>query len=96
MERIDHAGLLGVVRLRQPDHPWLDWQALGLKELQGRPSVGALVVERLARRHIFAQICGHDWAALRIQPPLLADDATCDRFVTALGEAIAWLEETGS
>ena len=96
VERIDHAGLLGVVRFRQPDHPWLGWQALGLQELEGRASVGALVVERLARRHVFAQICGHDWASLRVQPPLIVDDATCDRFVAALVEAVAWLEDAAS
>ena len=93
VSRIASRGLLGGVELRA-DHPWTTWEALGLPELSGHPTSGALVVERLWRRRILAQPCGHDWSVVRIEPPLIVDDETIDLFVDALAEAIGWLERS--
>lgn len=92
VERISSCGLLGGVKLRV-EHPWLDWESLGLPELSAFPTGGPLVVERLARRHVLAQVCAHDWSVVRIEPPLVVDQATCDRFVDALSDAVSWLDQ---
>ena len=91
--RVSSRGLLGGVELRG-DHPWTTWEALGLPELAGHPTAGPLVVERLSRRRILAQPCAHDWSVVRIEPPLVVDDATIDVFVEALAEAVAWLGDS--
>jgi len=93
VERISSRGLMGGVRLREPRHPWVRWENMGLPELDGHPIAGALVVERLFRKGILAQVCGHDWAVVRVQPPLTVDAATCDRFLDAMGGAVRWLQE---
>jgi acetylornithine/succinyldiaminopimelate/putrescine aminotransferase len=91
VERITWLGLMGGIKLRHVDHPWLQWENLGLPELKGFPVVGALVVERLGRRGIMAQVCAHDWSVLRVEPPLTVDEAACDRFVDAVTAAVRWL-----
>ena len=93
VERISWRGLLGGIKLREPSHPWVRWENMDLPELEGYPISGALLVERLFRRGILAQVCGHDWSVVRIQPPLTVDQATCDRFLDVLGEAVSWLQE---
>jgi len=93
VERVSWRGLLGGVRLREPGHPWVRWENMGLPELEGHPIAGALLVERLFRRGILAQVCGHDWSVVRIQPPLTVDQETCDRFLDVFGEAVRWLQE---
>jgi acetylornithine/succinyldiaminopimelate/putrescine aminotransferase len=95
VERISGRGLLGGIKLSAACHPWTAWENLGLEELTGYPTSGALVVERLARRRILAQVCAHDWSVVRVEPPLTVDDATCARFVDAVAEAVRWLERHG-
>jgi len=95
VERLSWRGLLGGIALRPVRHPWLAWENLGLPELAAQPVGGALVVERLARRSIFAQVCAHEWSVVRVQPPLTVDDAMCARFVAAVRDAVAWLGEHG-
>jgi acetylornithine/succinyldiaminopimelate/putrescine aminotransferase len=96
VERISMLGLLGGVKLApHASTGWMSWESLGLPELAGHPSAGALVVERLYRKRILAQPCGHDWSVVRIEPPLVVDEATCARFVDGLASAIRWLEEQG-
>lgn len=90
--RISWRGLLGGIALREPEHPWLRWEHLGLPELSGRPVSGPLLTERLFRRGILAQVCGHDWSVLRVEPPLVVDDAACDRFIESVADGIRWLE----
>lgn len=85
-------GLLGGIALREPDHPWLLWENLGLPELKGRPAAGPLLVDRLSRHGILAQVCGHDWSVVRVEPPLIVDDAACGRFVDAVRDGVRWLE----
>jgi acetylornithine/succinyldiaminopimelate/putrescine aminotransferase len=93
VEAVRWRGLLGGIVLRDVRHPWLSWENLGLPELAGRPSAGALLVERLARRGILAQVCGHDWSVVRVEPPLVVDGETCARFVEAVRDGVRWLEE---
>jgi acetylornithine/succinyldiaminopimelate/putrescine aminotransferase len=93
VEAVRWRGLLGGIALRDVRHPWLSWENLGLPELAGRPSAGALLVERLARRGILAQVCGHDWSVVRVEPPLVVEPETCARFVEAVRDGVRWLEE---
>jgi len=92
VERISWRGLLGGIALRETGHPWLRWEDLGLPELAGRPTSGPLLADRLFRKGILAQVCGHDWSVLRVEPPLVVDTAGCDRFVAAVCEGVRWLE----
>jgi acetylornithine/succinyldiaminopimelate/putrescine aminotransferase len=91
VERISWRGLVGGIKLRDVDHPWLDWENLGLTELAGYPTAGPLLVERLARHGILAQVCAHDWSVLRVEPPLTVDAEACARFVTAVDDSVRWL-----
>lgn len=93
VRRITHLGLLGGVEFEDVQHPWLSWEGMGLPELRGYPSSGPLIVERLFRKRILSQVCGHDWAVVRVEPPLCVSDEACERFVEAFGEAVDWLEE---
>jgi acetylornithine/succinyldiaminopimelate/putrescine aminotransferase len=92
VEAVRWRGLLGGIALREGDHPWVRWENLGLPELAGRPTSGALLVDQLARRGILAQVCGHDWSVVRVEPPLVVDAEACDRFVEAVREGVRWLE----
>ncbi|NUQ75920.1 MAG: aspartate aminotransferase family protein [Polyangiaceae bacterium] len=93
VRRISHLGMLGGIALADVAHPWLTWEGMGLSELSGYPSSGPLVVERLFRRRILAQVCGHAWSVVRVEPPLIVSDEACARFVDAFADAIQWLEE---
>ena len=95
VERVSWRGLLGGIVLRAARHPWVAWENLGLPELAGQPAAGALVIERLARQSILAQVCAHDWSVVRVQPALTVDEAACARFVAAVTDAIAWLDDNG-
>jgi acetylornithine/succinyldiaminopimelate/putrescine aminotransferase len=95
VEAVRWRGLLGGIALREPDHPWLLWENLGLPELKGRPSSGPLLADRLARHGILAQVCGHDWSVVRVEPPLVVDEAACARFVDAVREGVRFLEARG-
>jgi acetylornithine/succinyldiaminopimelate/putrescine aminotransferase len=86
-------GLLGGVELAPVEHPWLTWEAMGLPEFSEFASSGPLLVERLARRGIQAQVCGHEWSVLRVEPPLIVDDEACARFVQAMRAGVTFLEE---
>jgi ornithine--oxo-acid transaminase/putrescine aminotransferase len=92
VKRISSLGLMGGVELEDPDHPWLGWEAIGLPELKGKPVSGPLIVDRLHRAGILAQVCGHDWSVVRIEPPLIVSREVCARFVDAFGDALHWLE----
>ncbi len=91
--RVEGRGLLGGITVADPDHPSLSWEALGLPELTGYPTGGPLLVERLARRRILAHVCAHDWAVVRIEPPLVVEPDACERFVDGVLEAARWLDE---
>jgi acetylornithine/succinyldiaminopimelate/putrescine aminotransferase len=91
VERVSWRGLVGGIKLRDVDHPWLDWENLGLTELVGYPTSGPLLVERLARHGILAQVCAHDWSVLRVEPPLTVDADACARFIAAIDHSVRWL-----
>jgi acetylornithine/succinyldiaminopimelate/putrescine aminotransferase len=93
VDRLSWRGLLGGLRLKEGTHPWLRSESLGLRELEGEPTSGMLLVERLARRNILVQLCGHDWSVVRIEPPLTVEPEACARFVDAVGDALRWLEK---
>ncbi|HXK17354.1 MAG TPA: hypothetical protein VNG33_06120, partial [Polyangiaceae bacterium] len=92
--RVSLRGLLGGIQLRNVTHPWATWSGLGMPELEPRPSVGGLLVQRLTKHDILAHLCGHDWSVLRIEPPLTISASACDQFLAALDESLTWLEET--
>jgi putrescine aminotransferase len=96
VEKINNLGLMGGITLRPVRHPWLQWENLGVPELAGYQTAGALVVERLWRKHILTQICAHDWLTVRIEPPLIVDEPACRRFVDAICGAIDWLTDQDS
>jgi len=90
--RISSLGLMGGIALREPSHPWLGWSALGMPELEGHSVAGPLLIDRLQREGILAQICAHDWSVVRVEPPLIVSRETCARFVDAVGRGVEWLE----
>ena len=90
--RIEGRGLVGGLALRDVDHPWFSWEDLGMPALAGMSVTAPLLIERLSRAGIMAHICGHDWSVLRIEPPLIVDEAAIDRFIEAVAEGVAWLE----
>jgi acetylornithine/succinyldiaminopimelate/putrescine aminotransferase len=92
VQRLSLCGLLGGVAFSNVTHPWATWSGLGMPDLEPRPSSAALLVQRLAKRGIWAQLCGHDWSVLRIEPPLTVSEEDCQAFVDALDEGITWLE----
>jgi putrescine aminotransferase len=96
VENINGLGLMGGITLRPVRHPWLQWENLGVPDLAGFETAGALVVERLTRKHILTQICAHDWLTVRIEPPLIVDEPACRRFVDAICGAIEWLKDQDS
>jgi acetylornithine/succinyldiaminopimelate/putrescine aminotransferase len=91
VERLSWRGLVGGIKLRDVDHPWFAWENLGLTELAGYPTSGPLLIERLERHAILAQVCAHDWSVLRVEPPLTVDAEACARFVTAIEDSVRWL-----
>ena len=90
--RISSLGLMGGIALREPSHPWLGWSNLGMPELEGHSVAGPLLIDRLQREGILAQVCAHDWSVVRVEPPLIVSRETCARFVDAVGRAVEWLE----
>lgn len=90
--RISSFGLMGGIALREPSHPWLSWSNLGMPELEGHSVAGPLLIDRLQRDGILAQVCAHDWSVVRVEPPLTVSRETCARFVDALSRGVAWLE----
>ncbi len=91
--RVTLRGLLGGIQLKNAAHPWATWSGLGLPELEPRPSVGALLVQRLTKHGILAHLCGHDWSVVRLEPPLTISSEACQAFAQALDESLTWLEQ---
>ena len=96
VKKINSLGLMGGITLRPVRHPWLQWENLGVPDFAGYETAGALIVERLTRKHILTQICAHDWLTVRIEPPLIVDERACRRFVDAICAAIDWLRDQDS
>lgn len=92
VERVSLRGLLGGIQLRTATHPWATWGGMGMPELEPRPSVGAVLLQRLTKHNILAHVCGHDWSVVRVEPPLNIGEPACDDFAQALDESLTWLE----
>lgn len=94
VQEVRSFGLLGGIRFANSEHPWLTWESMGMPAFSTRPTSGPIVIERLARHKVLTQVCGHDWATVRVEPPLIVDAAACDRFVSAVGDAADFLDRT--
>jgi len=81
-------GLLLGVELRAPDHPYFDFDYLGLPELRAQPAVGLMAVHRLYKAGYLTQVCGHAWQVLRLQPPYVTPDDTLRAFAHALRDTL--------
>lgn len=92
VEHVRGYGLLGAVRFRESEHPWLTWEGMGMPDFVGKPTAGPVVVDRLGRKRVLSQVCGHDWSSVRIEPALTVDAQTCERFVAAMGAAALFLD----
>lgn len=85
-------GLLwGVELARETDRPWLSFEYLRMDELREQPALGLILCHRLYRSGFFCNVCGHDWAVLRIQPPLNVTQARLEAFMDALEEALEFV-----
>jgi acetylornithine/succinyldiaminopimelate/putrescine aminotransferase len=86
-------GFMMGISLVQPDHPWVSFEQFGYPELDGRPTIGALLAHRLYRRGYFAFVCGHDWSILRLQPRMTIEQPILDGLAVAIIEEASRLAE---
>lgn len=84
-------GLLLGIELQAPDHPCYQFDYLGVPELAAQPAIGMMLVHRLYKAGCIAQICGHAWHVLRLQPPYTTPDAELTACARAIGEALDYL-----
>ena len=84
-------GLLLGIALQAPDHPCYQFDYLGAPELAAQPAIGMMLVHRLYKAGFIAQICGHAWQVLRLQPPYTTPDAELAACARAIGEALDYL-----
>ena len=85
---INGSGLLWGIELQAPDHPYFNFDYLGLPELSGQPAIGLMVMHQLYKSGYITQVCGHAWHVLRLQPPLTTSDAELAAFAQALANAL--------
>lgn len=88
VDAVRGSGLLVGIALKDADHPWLDFAALGVPELTGKPSMGLLLCHRLFRRGYLVHVAGHEWHVVRLQPPLHISAERLADFVTACREEV--------
>jgi len=93
VKEVRGAGLLVGIELHPSDHPWLSFEALGLPELSGQPSVGMLLCHRLFRRGYLTHVAGHQWRVVRLQPSLLIENESLQRFVLACKQEVQELAD---
>ena len=84
--------MIGIV-LEGLDHPWLSFEHFGMPELSAHSTLAPLLCHRLYQRGFFCFTAGHDWSVVRIQPRLNISTETLDRFVLAVAEELAVLEQ---
>jgi ornithine--oxo-acid transaminase len=57
---------------------------------------GQILVMRLFRDHrIMTQVCGNNFMALKVSPPLVVDDSQLDRFVSAVEQVVNLMHTSG-
>lgn len=84
-------GMLLGIELVAPDHPCYQFDYLGVPELAAQPAIGLLLVHRLYKAGYIAQICGHAWQVLRLQPPYTTPDEELHACVQAIRAALDFL-----
>jgi ornithine--oxo-acid transaminase len=88
-------GLFNAIEFRAPRSPkrWLAYQTFD----KIHPAVfGQLMIMRLFRDHgILSQICGNNFMALKVAPPLGASDAQLDQYVDAIGQVVELMHGSG-
>lgn len=58
---------------------------------------GQMVVMRMFRQHrVLTQLCGNNFAVLKVAPPLIISEAQIDTFVGAVREAMEFIHSSGS
>jgi ornithine--oxo-acid transaminase len=58
---------------------------------------GLIVVMRLFReKKILTQVCGNNFMALKVAPPLIVTEAQADYFVRSIGEVMELVHSSGS
>jgi ornithine--oxo-acid transaminase len=88
-------GLLNAVQFKTPKSLKL---RLGFETLSKiHPALfGQVLVMHLFRDHgILSQVCGNDFMALKISPPLTVSDAQLERFVAALDQTLDAVHNSG-
>jgi acetylornithine/succinyldiaminopimelate/putrescine aminotransferase len=91
VEGVKGRGLLAGIRLKQPDHPWFSFDAMGLSELEGRPATGLMLCHRLSRAGFVVSVGAHDWNTVRIHPALTTSTDRIAAFVHACAEEVRFL-----
>jgi len=89
-------GLLNAVQFKSPKTLKL---RLGFETLSKiHPALfGQVVVMHLFRDHgILSQVCGNDFMALKVSPPLTIDDTQLERFVSALDQTLESVHNSSS
>ena len=89
--QVKGAGLLVGIELKPSDHPWLSFEHFGIDALVDQPTIGVLLCHRLYKRGFYCFACGHDWRILRVLPRFTIEEATLDKFVTAVDEELEYL-----
>ncbi|MDA8115789.1 MAG: aspartate aminotransferase family protein [Actinomycetota bacterium] len=85
-------GLLIGIEFAAVDHPQLQWDNLDVPDFAGRNMVAQLIMKRLFDQRILTQTCVHAWQVLKLEPPLVVTRAQVERCVTAIVDAVRWLE----
>lgn len=92
IQAIRHKGLLMGIEFKYPVNPWLAWENMGLKEFAGLNPAPSLIMKHLLKNKVLANICGHNWNVLRVEPPLIVNAEEIDIFAEKLKNAIKWIE----
>lgn len=92
VKEIRGRGLLIGVEFGPLDNPQLQWENLGMPDFEGRTMSALLVARYLLGRKILAQVYGHNWNVLRVEPPLVMGRGDMDIFVKEAAGAVEWLK----
>jgi ornithine--oxo-acid transaminase len=89
-------GLLNAIEFRAPRSTALRIPFLAFARVH--PALfGQMLVRRLFLDHgILSQICGNNFMALKVAPPLVVDDAQLERYVAAIGDLVHSLHSSKS
>jgi putrescine aminotransferase len=94
IQNIRGQGLLIGIEFRPNQHPWLEWQNLGLDEFAGYNAIPSLIMKQLFKNKIITGLSGHNWNVLKLEPPLTISMNQIDCFLDRFEAALNWLEHT--